>query len=251
MGRWTHANEIHSEEDILFNFTSYPYNNEINAALTPHVEVLIILLTDVRLDILAKKLNIPVLHYICSGNSKSNSTQLGRKRKHDTVKAGVVPHSGNLSLEDQARVANWFAANVKGARSDTTKWLGRFPLTHAFTLLLLHRHRATFENKNEFPHTEDESTQHQWLLQTSWEFQVNEVGPTHVDVDRTCLAELEERMFERSKEAGRAGDYQWGLDSGHHQDRWNPYENVPAFWGHGDFDGSESDAEVRNNSTTL
>ncbi|KAH7879468.1 uncharacterized protein C8R40DRAFT_991141, partial [Lentinula edodes] len=33
-------------------------------------------------------------------------------------------------------------------------------------------------------------------------------------------------MFERSKAAGKAGYYQWGLDVGCHQDDWNPYEGL-------------------------
>ncbi len=49
-----------------------------------------------------------------------------------------------------------------------------------------------------------------------------------------CLERLEEEMFERSALAGNAGDYQWGLDAGDHQDGWNPYAGTPEHWNHND-----------------
>jgi len=55
-----------------------------------------------------------------------------------------------------------------------------------------------------------------------------------VDVERECLAKLEEEMFERSQAAGIAGEYQWGLDAGDHQDTWNPYDGLPCHWIHAD-----------------
>ncbi|KAF9473671.1 hypothetical protein BDN70DRAFT_816899, partial [Pholiota conissans] len=48
-----------------------------------------------------------------------------------------------------------------------------------------------------------------------------------IDIDRDCLYQLEEEMFERSSRAGIAGHCQWGLDEGDHQ-FWNPYDGIPA-----------------------
>ena len=31
---------------------------------------------------------------------------------------------------------------------------------------------------------------------------------------------------------GTAGDYQWGLDAGDHQDAYNPYDGLPDHWIH-------------------
>ena len=45
-----------------------------------------------------------------------------------------------------------------------------------------------------------------------------------VDVERECLAKLEEVMFEHSLAAGIAGEYQWGLDTG------EPYDSLPYHW---------------------
>jgi hypothetical protein len=70
----------------------------------------------------------------------------------------------------------------------------------------------------------------------AWEIQEN--GDVtllwqEVDVERECLAKLEEEMFERSQAAGIAGEYQWGLDVGDHQDGWNPFHTIgflPIDW---------------------
>lgn len=50
-------------------------------------------------------------------------------------------------------------------------------------------------------------------------------------------------MFEVSFRTGMAGNYQWGLDSGHHND-WNPYSNSPVVWKLGDYVGDDEELEV-------
>ena len=78
---------------------------------------------------------------------------------------------------------------------------------------------------------------HDELLERAWEIQANgdaELLWQEVDVERECLTKLEEEMFERSRAAGIAGEYQWGLDAGDHQDTWNPYDGLPDYWVHTD-----------------
>ena len=68
-----------------------------------------------------------------------------------------------------------------------------------------------------------------------WDIQENgdaELLWQEVDVERECLDKLEEEMFERSKAAGIAGEWQWGLDAGDHQDAWDPYDGLPYHWIH-------------------
>ena len=55
-----------------------------------------------------------------------------------------------------------------------------------------------------------------------------------VYVEHECLAKMEEEMFEHSQVAGIAGEYQWGLDAGDHQNAWNPYDGLPDHWIHTD-----------------
>ncbi|KAF8888733.1 hypothetical protein CPB84DRAFT_1662695, partial [Gymnopilus junonius] len=61
-------------------------------------------------------------------------------------------------------------------------------------------------------------------------------------VDRECLWQLEDEMFEDSAHAGAAGNWQWGLDAGDHH-YWNPYEGHPEYLQSGDREGSESELE--------
>jgi hypothetical protein len=51
-----------------------------------------------------------------------------------------------------------------------------------------------------------------------------------IDVDREALMQLERRMFENTQAAGPAGNHQWGIDVGPHQDRWDPYADTPQEW---------------------
>ena len=67
------------------------------------------------------------------------------------------------------------------------------------------------------------------------------VWKSQIDVDKECLERLEEEMFERSALAGIAGNYQWGLDAGDHQEGWNPLAGTPEHWNHDDRDSSSED----------
>ncbi|KIK54091.1 hypothetical protein GYMLUDRAFT_920322 [Collybiopsis luxurians FD-317 M1] len=46
---------------------------------------------------------------------------------------------------------------------------------------------------------------------------------TSEDVDK-ALRNLEQRMFDRSDTAGPSGNYQWGLDKGHRENKWDPLD---------------------------
>jgi len=61
----------------------------------------------------------------------------------------------------------------------------------------------------------------------------------------------EEAIFETSLQAGPTGHSQWGLDTGTHQNSWNPYSNLPAHWNHGDREGNDSELQVCASSTVL
>ncbi|KAG1745694.1 hypothetical protein EDB19DRAFT_1632070, partial [Suillus lakei] len=54
------------------------------------------------------------------------------------------------------------------------------------------------------------------------------------DVDLECLSAFEQRLFEKSAQSGSAGNFQWGLDAGNHQDSWDPYAGLPSHWNHED-----------------
>jgi len=90
------------------------------------------------------------------------------------------------------------------------------------------------------------------ILQKAWEAQLTSVPSIlkEVDVDQECLASLEEEMFENTDRTGVSGNWQWGLDRGHHQGGWDPSFGVPASWNGKVRAGSESEREVRPNYPT-
>jgi hypothetical protein len=71
------------------------------------------------------------------------------------------------------------------------------------------------------------------------------------EIPRECLANLEEEMFERSKAVGIAGEYQWGLDTGDHQDSWNSYDSLPSEWVYADSERLENDDDDERVSNSL
>lgn len=66
-----------------------------------------------------------------------------------------------------------------------------------------------------------------------------------IDVERECLESLEEEMFENTDRTGVSGNFQWGLDAGHHQGGWDPSFGVESSWGGKKREGSDSEREVR------
>ncbi|PBK65064.1 hypothetical protein ARMSODRAFT_1052985 [Armillaria solidipes] len=63
------------------------------------------------------------------------------------------------------------------------------------------------------------------LLEKTWEYMDEHMGTnfTIVDIDLEAHEIFEFRLFSQSEEAGVAGNQQWGLDVGCHQDNWYPY----------------------------
>ncbi|KAG1778197.1 hypothetical protein EV702DRAFT_968573, partial [Suillus placidus] len=45
-------------------------------------------------------------------------------------------------------------------------------------------------------------------------------------------------------QSGSAGNYQWGLDAGSHQDGWDPYAGLPSHWNHENRNYNENELEV-------
>lgn len=232
MGKWIHAHEVPSVEDILSNPASIPYTKEINDALQPYVDSLRELLRNPKL---ADVRSVPAMKWL---------------GKRDPLRT-LIPWTGNLSVVDRAQIANWFETHIaidNNLRVRNT-WLGLLPLTHTFTLFIGSQLLEKPPRK-----TDIAKLSHQELMETAWKIQVN--GDVNllwqeVDVERECLAKLEEEMFERSKAAGIAGEYQWGLDGGDHQDSWNPYDGLPSEWVYDERVENYDDDEKVSDSSSL
>ena len=142
-------------------------------------------------------------------------------------------------------MANWFDIFVtERVPVLRTEWLGLLPLAHALTLLIAFRLKMAEDLENPAKSTRKTVD----FIRAAWKIQYEARKPPYydVDVDKDCLGRLEELMFERSERAGIAGNCQWGLDAGDHQERWNPYRGNPESWDHRDHVDSEGEIEVRH-----
>jgi hypothetical protein len=126
-----------------------------------------------------------------------------------------------LSVVERAQIANWFERSVSLKKELRIKWMGLLPIAHAHTLFIAYR-MAKDPTFKAIPESE--------ILRKAWEIQLT--GSTtilkEIDVDKECLESLEEEMFERTERTGISGNWQWGLDVGHHQDGWDPSFGVPG-----------------------
>ncbi|KAJ3884392.1 hypothetical protein GG344DRAFT_60572 [Lentinula edodes] len=219
LGRWEHPLLHLREEDILMQCEDYPYTQEVHHALNPHIEYLkkiYYFLEDTSIE------EVPAKAYV----------EKSKKPMHQCI----IPFTGDLTLEDQARVGNWFEKFVSQTTSiSQSEWQSLLAHAHAITLFLdyrLHSH-VTGMSKSE-------------RLQVAWIHQsMKQVSPNNskvIDVDLKCLEYLETRMFERSAEAGVAGWYQWRLDAGYHQDNWDPYVGLWEGLNHFNFQDEKGDS---------
>lgn len=102
---------------------------------------------------------------------------------------------------------------------------------------------SSIANTEEPIGTVDELQKIQW--REAFKFQLNLRAPSWpIDVEKECLLAFEEWLFEFSAESGPAGNQQWGLDVGAHQDSWGVYNDLPTTWDHLDRDEGMDDHEV-------
>lgn len=159
------------------------------------------------------------------------------KERKKNIQTAYVPYTGDLSVLDRAQIANWFEIHIAKDTRLRHKWITSLPIAHAFTVFI--SYRLLKGRRNKMDHSIFEQ------LRAAWNHQVERTGSgLGVDVDRECLSRLEERMFERSREAGIAGHFQWGRDAGDHQECWDPYRGIQEEWDHGDRSGSDGELLV-------
>ncbi len=99
-------------------------------------------------------------------------------------------------------------------------------MSHAWMFLIAYRHRDLFLQDEDCPPASDVEAINCFVGQKAWERLVGYTGcttdgkpkPDVVNVDMEALILLEMHMFDRSEDAGVAGNHQWGLDAGMHQD---------------------------------
>ena len=212
------------------------FNAEINEALLPHIKLLTLLHSRFIESLPPRQGNtvvigdaiVPVLGL---WNELLKGSNLSREQRI-MLDSGILPLTGDLSIEDQSRVAHWITIKIPNAQQDFRLWMSSVPFIHAITIIISSRHRSQFIQTAGGSLSEDE------LLKTAWNYQCSTDSilraPQCIDINRECVAALEERMFTRSAAAGIAGYYQWGLDAGDHQEQWWPWRELPSHWYHDD-----------------
>lgn len=223
LGKWLHAHEISTAEDILSDPSSFPYTPEMHEALAPSIRVLQTILSSPEN---VEDIQIPVKTWLESQGKNVRTT--------------IVPFTGNLSVVERAQLSNWFEVHVAKDKGRRQFWLNLLPFAHTCTLWLVSLLQKNKGQLQKFDmNDEDRILQAAWQLQTTHTPEM--VWKDRVDVDRETLEQLEEEMFERSSLAGIAGNYQWGLDAGDHQDGWLPYAGTPEHWNHDDRESEDDD----------
>ncbi|KAJ7476111.1 hypothetical protein FB451DRAFT_1034470, partial [Mycena latifolia] len=208
LGKYTHAHEIQVEEDVLFNFLDVPFTLELDTVLAPYTSIISSIITRPIDD----HLHIPAVAYLITKNKTS------------------VPFTGNLTLLEQAQIMNWFHYKIPAAAETGRPWVGCAAHAHTITIFLANRHEKLLREAPGFPTAGSDAAQLKALWRSAWAKQKNDIKIKGIDVDLECLSLLEQWIFESSDEAGIAGDEQWGLDAGNHQDRWVPYKGNPQAW---------------------
>lgn len=236
LGRWHMACQESEVEDKLLDFDAHAYTPEIAGILAPHQELLTRLVYQPE----------EVVDFVPALDDVSVAQESGR-RTLESLKNGLIPHTGELSLLERGQINNWIVNNIREARKNQNLWIGRVAYAHAVTLILASRHRERFLREPEFPRNASAADQQTFILQAAYRHQKEHVSEEYllhgVDVDRECLFLFEERLFENSAAAGSAGNHQWGLDAGPHQDNWNPYTYTPPWWNHEDREERDSEIE--------
>ncbi|KAJ7504614.1 hypothetical protein B0H11DRAFT_1709555 [Mycena galericulata] len=234
LGEWEHACETPTDEDLILEFRQAPYTNEIDKALRPYLGDLEKLLANSDGD----SPSVPASVF-------SRAQKNAKGKCFETLRQGGVPYTGELSSSDCARVANWFYNCVPGSQNSVVNWLMRVPGAHACTILIAYRNLEEIMAEIQINPRYDNMDQQTAIFKIAWQRQTSRSRFQFVDVDHECLNIFEERLFEDSCAAGCAGNRQWGLDVGPHQNGWNPYANIPAHWNHEDRnDESESELQV-------
>jgi hypothetical protein len=233
------------DEDILSNPQSIAYTDRIDKALAPHLDILLKLLDNPDL---VPSSEVPAK--ACLESEAKQKKRLAKQAKISPTWSKALAYNGGLSIFDLAGINNWFYNRVPEAKSRGLEWFERLPIAHARTCFLLYLNRSVFIKKLECTGDSDDIHESQ-LLQLAWEKQVADSKlAKSADVDREAVEALEKKMFECSLDAGPAGNNQWGLDAGPHQNNWQPYALIPLEWNDGTYT-QESDSETQVRILTI
>jgi hypothetical protein len=161
----------------------------------------------------------------------------------------MVHYFGTLDLVQQCEINNWIASHIPGAREAPHLWQGGALNAHAATLVIAHHQQRYIEQLPAYPRhlTKNNPEVQAFILREAWTLQstVSHKSLSRIDVDKECLALLEERMFQCTFWTQKGGYQQWGLDAGDHQEAWDPYNELPNHWIDGHYIPQDLDNELQ------
>ncbi|KAF5387469.1 hypothetical protein D9757_007782 [Collybiopsis confluens] len=139
-------------------------------------------------------------------------------------------YCGGITQDDEARLNNYIYKQITKMSTPHPSSLG-LCFAHARTLLVAHRYRSEFLEMTNCPSSNIDGEAENFILQEAWKRLDEYTGRSldgsvkiePADVDMEAMVLFDWAMFDRSKKAGVAGNMQWGLDVGMHEENWNPY----------------------------
>ncbi|KAK0432697.1 hypothetical protein EV421DRAFT_2000250 [Armillaria borealis] len=218
------GNPMWEKEDpaeFLVNPHSLEFNSEIEKALYPHRKVL------------AQLINSP--------NEVDDALVPAKAWLNSLKKQPRIIHwTGGLIPNDLARINDYFFHCIlKISQEHLLDWATGLTMSHARTLVVAYRHRVLFLQDEECPPMSESQSVSCFAFKKAWERLVDFMGCT-----TDALVLLEKRMFDTSEDAGIAGNHQWGLDIGMHQDNWYPWNSPGPEEEKETHEGNQSEIEV-------
>ncbi|KAL0056906.1 hypothetical protein AAF712_016479 [Marasmius tenuissimus] len=217
LGRFKTTREVHSESNEIEEgetpLTSQMYTTEIHRALEPYTEAL------------KRRIFTPET---CN---PADYPSIQYQKDHKTR---IVPLTGGLPHSTRSRVINWMFNIIPGLKEQKDfTWVTDGGLQEALMRLIAQRDYQEFANLKGCPKTGHKKQR--FIYAKAWDRLDKYTGQTQdgrpqpviEDVDRQALSLLEDAMFLPELNPGLAGEQQWGLDVGIHQDNWDPYIHFP------------------------
>lgn len=199
LGKWALASSMLDAESVLADPAAYPFTEEIDAVLRPHIAILTQLLSwkmDSKHTPILNDKDVPVLAFM---------RKVAAKSKVPAERQGLVVHTGDMPVKHRCQIINWFDLHIPDAPSKRHLWMTGPPIAHAITLVLAEKLSTKYIKESSCP--TNEHARRRYILKRTWKYQTTAIDARRhhgVDVDRECLSEFERRLFERSKASGVA-----------------------------------------------
>lgn len=189
----------------------YAYNEDINAALSPHITTLEGLV-GLKMDPQILAQDLPICRYFKEISERKHEKTVGRPSRRDI---DLNQYSSGIHWLDIARIHDWLNRSLPTLFGSVNPRRLEVIPAHAITLVLAHQNADTILALTDCPPIDQPHAQQSFLLNKAFEMQIHPSVPTEKDkdVDLITLSTLEHLMFSQIGQ-GLPADAQWGLDVG-------------------------------------